>query len=59
MRVCDECVYINRKYEFETDAERIKSLELLELIGFYPIGRPYRDKDNKIIQEFIRKEYEN
>ncbi len=59
MRVCDEYVYINRKYEFETDAERIKSLELLELIGFYPIGRPYRDENNKIVQEFIRKEYEN
>ncbi len=59
MRVCEEYIYTNRKYEFDSDNERIKGIEFLELVGFYPIGRPYRNKNNKIVQEFIRKEYED
>ena len=59
MRICEEYVYTNRKYEFDTNEERLKGIEFLKLIGFYPIGTPHRNKNNVITQEFIRKEYVN
>lgn len=59
MRICEEYVYTNRKYEFNTNEERLKAIGLLELIGFYPIGMPHKNKNNIITQEFIRKEYIN
>ena len=59
MRICEEYVYTNRKYEFDTNEERLKAIEFLGLIGFYPIGMPHRNKNNIITQEFIRKEYIN